>query len=251
VLTEARMARNSREARGMLEASELAPGLVAQIVPAPMSLDLDAAAIRLVNDGRLGAIREVSIAHTFGAYADENAPHTWRIDSALSGHNTLMVGIYYEMARRWVDADPVKVLAHGAVFTGQRTRADGSLASVEIPESITIVGDYLEGGRFIGHFSGVEAGFGRDEIRINGSRGCIRGDIAANELFFTAAGGAEVRVDIPAAERRGWRVEEDFVNSIRTGEPVRLTNFEDGVRYMRFTDAIYRSQEQGGVWTEV
>jgi predicted dehydrogenase len=36
-------------------------------------------------------------------------------------------------------------------------------------------------------------------------------------------------------------VEEDFVASIRTGAPVRLTSFPDGVRYMRFVDAAWRS----------
>jgi predicted dehydrogenase len=58
-------------------------------------------------------------------------------------------------------------------------------------------------------------------------------------------------VEIPDSERRGWRVEADFVDSVRTGSPVRLTTFDDGIRYMRFTDAIYRSQEQGGAWIEL
>ena len=251
VLTEARMARNLEEAQAMLEASKRASGLVSQIVPAPMSFDLDAAAIRLVAEGRIGAIREVSITHTFGAYADDQVPHTWRVDSDISGRNTLMVGIYYEMVRRWVGVDPLKVLAHGSVFTKERKRADGSTAPVRIPESVTITGEYAGGGRFVGHFSGVESGTGRNELRINGSRGSIRGDLAANQLFHTPVGGAESLVEISDSERRGWRVEEDFVDSVRTGSPVRLTAFDDGIRYMRFTDAIYRSQEQGGVWIDL
>jgi predicted dehydrogenase len=36
-------------------------------------------------------------------------------------------------------------------------------------------------------------------------------------------------------------VEEDFVNSITTGAPVRLTSFEDGVRYMAVVDRAYEA----------
>jgi predicted dehydrogenase len=38
-----------------------------------------------------------------------------------------------------------------------------------------------------------------------------------------------------------WNVERDFIDSIREGKPVALTSFEDGVRYMRFTEAVWRS----------
>ena len=56
---------------------------------------------------------------------------------------------------------------------------------------------------------------------------------------------------IPDSARRGWCVERDFVNGIRTGAPVKLTNFEDGHNYMRFTEAVYRSQESDGTWIDV
>jgi len=44
---------------------------------------------------------------------------------------------------------------------------------------------------------------------------------------------------------RGWRVESDFVDSVRSGAPVRLTNFEDGLRYMAFMDAAWKSWQMG------
>ena len=43
---------------------------------------------------------------------------------------------------------------------------------------------------------------------------------------------------------RGWLVEQDFVASVRDGAPVELTNFRDGVRYMRFIDAVWDSWSQ-------
>ncbi len=42
-----------------------------------------------------------------------------------------------------------------------------------------------------------------------------------------------------------WRVEADFIDSIRLGAPVTLTNFEDGLLYMRVTEAVTRSRLEG------
>ena len=52
-------------------------------------------------------------------------------------------------------------------------------------------------------------------------------------------------ITIPAERRIGWRVEEEFVNAIRGREKVSHTTFEDGVRYMEFTDAVSRSAASG------
>ena len=38
---------------------------------------------------------------------------------------------------------------------------------------------------------------------------------------------------------------QDFVDSIREGAPVTLTNFEDGLHYMRIIDATRRSRLEG------
>ena len=59
-------------------------------------------------------------------------------------------------------------------------------------------------------------------------------------------GDGELReISIPAEHRIGWRVEEEFVNAIRGRERVAHTTFEDGVRYMEFTDAVARSAASG------
>ncbi|HEX5056555.1 MAG TPA: Gfo/Idh/MocA family oxidoreductase [Gammaproteobacteria bacterium] len=251
VLTEARMARNAVEAKQMAFAAKAASKLVAQVVPAPMSLDLDSTAIEAIANGWIGKLREVCVTHTNGGYADSKTAFGWRQDFNLSGYNTLTVGIYYEIVRRWLGMDPKRVFALGTVFTRERRDADGSSKSIRIPESMTILGRYVDDGRFIGHFSGVEAGTGRNEIRINGSAGCLRADLAKGKLWYTPVGGTEDVMVIPASARRGWRVEQDFVDSIRTGAPVKLTSFEDGLNYMRFTEAVFRSQESGGMWVDV
>ena len=43
------------------------------------------------------------------------------------------------------------------------------------------------------------------------------------------------------ADYQDWQVEADFVNSIRTGAPVLLTDFATGVRTMRFTDDVWQA----------
>ena len=48
-----------------------------------------------------------------------------------------------------------------------------------------------------------------------------------------------------AGTDRGWLVEQDFVASVREGAPVELTSFRDGVRYMRFIEAVWDSWHQG------
>jgi hypothetical protein len=52
-------------------------------------------------------------------------------------------------------------------------------------------------------------------------------------------------IAIPEETARGWRVEAEFVEAIRTGSPVRFTDFGTGVAYMEFTEAVARSAESG------
>ncbi len=243
VLTEARMAMNLDEASAMLDAARRHPDRVAQVVPAPMSLDFDATILELLDAGAIGDLREVCVVQTGGQSADSSAPITWRQDVDLSGHNVLTMGIYHEMVQRWLRREPEWVLADGAVFTPVRKTPDGTEEkSVHIPESLSILGAWPGGVRLVYHFSGVEPGRPRNEIRLNGSRGALRLDLGESVLH-RADLEQENPVEVPAEKRRGWRVEEDFIRSVREGVPVHLTSFEDGVKYMRFTDNVHRSLE--------
>jgi predicted dehydrogenase len=249
VLTEARMARNLAEAELMLAEAKLHPKLVAQIVPAPMSLPFDATIIELLSSGKLGILREVGMTCTNGAVADPSSPLTWRQDFSLSGKNTMVLGIYYEMVLRWLQREPVSLVADAAVFTPERKDADGVPQPVQIPESLGVFATYDDGCRLTGHFSGVETCAPRNEIRLNGSKGSLRLDLAKGELWTAQNGvaGSERLVEIDPAKRGAWRVEADFVESIREGKPVRLTDFETGVNYMRFTEAVWESWSNGSV----
>jgi len=252
VLTEARMARNVREAQAMLAATRRNPRCVAQIVPSPFTLDYDETVRGLLRDGSLGRLREIDMVHANGLYADADAPLTWRQDFQLSGENMLTLGIYFEALQRWVEGDPLTLRADGTVFTRQRLKADGTPDEVKIPETLSIAAVYADGLRLHARFSGVESGRGRNEFIINGSEGTLRIDVGQGRLFLARKGlREEEEIPVPPERRRGWRVEADFVNSIRTGTPVRLTSFEDGLRYMRFTEAAWQSIQAEGDLTRV
>ena len=96
-----------------------------------------------------------------------------------------------------------------------------------------------------GHFrlSAISGACADDGFRLHGSAGNLL--IADDRLWRAERGGDFQPVEIPVERRGGWRVEEEFVGAIRGREPVRLTTFADGVRYMRFNDAVWRSLEDG------
>ncbi len=241
VLCEARMACDLGEARRMLAASRAHPELVAQLVPAPFSLDFDSTIREMIASGQLGQLLEVRVVHTGGQLADPDAPMSWRQDIALSGKNVLTMGIMHETVQRWVGDDPEWLLADGAIFRDCRAYADDpQLLKVEVPDSLSVLGRFgRSGARMVYHFSGVESGKPRMEFRLNGSKGALRFDAIQKQLFFAPAGKVEERKITLSRERSvGWRVEADFVCSIREGAPVVLTSFDQGVRYMAFTEMV-------------
>jgi len=244
VLCEARMAMDLEEAKAMCAASQAHPELVAQIVPAPFSLDFDATIRQTLRSGKLGDLLDVRGVHTAGQAASPAAPMSWRQDVELSGKNILSMGILHETVRRWVEDDPSWLLADGAVFQKFRTYPGAAEPTeVKIPDSLSILGRFAKSGaRMVYHFSGVESGKPRMEFRLNGSKGALRFDAFHTSLLFAKAGETEEKkITLSRAESRGWQVEADFVRSIREGAPVKLTSFEEGLRYMTFTEMVARS----------
>lgn len=246
VLCEARMASNVEQAEAMMAAHRKAPEVVAQLVPAPFSLDFDARVQDLLAN-RLGHLREVCVTHTSAVNARHDTPLTWRQDAALSGHNVLTMGIYHEIVLRWIGKNPEWVIADAEIFTPKRTPEGGDEPKdVRVPETVSVLGRFPDGGRLVYHFSGLESGKPRNEIRLNGEKASLRIDFGENQLFLSEPGSeVEEAVTVPDSEKRGWRVEEDFLASIREGKPVELTTFEQGLQYMKFTDAVHQSASAG------
>src|SRR6185436_10206824 len=103
VMCEARMAMNATEGRRMLEASRKAPQLIAQLVPAPHTLEVDRTLKQLIAEGYAGTLHAVEVQGTQQArFAEQGDSLHWRQNIALSGNNILNMGIWYEAMMRWL-----------------------------------------------------------------------------------------------------------------------------------------------------
>jgi predicted dehydrogenase len=245
VLCEARMAMNAGEGWRMLEASRKAPHLIAQLVPAPHTLEVDATIQTLLGEGFVGEVLAVELQASGGRFVEPDAPLTWRQDIGLSGHNILNMGIWYEAMMRWL-GPAQRVTAMTKVAVPHRKDATGAPHDVRVPDHVDILAQFRGGA--VGHlrFSSVTGLALASEAWIFGSEGTLRLEADTLRLTGGRRGESALReIPVPPKTRIGWRVEEEFVNAIRGREKVARTSFEDGVRYMEFTDAVTRSASTG------
>lgn len=244
VMCEARMAMNAKEAHQMRAAARTKPHLVAQIVPSPFTLRVDKTLKRLLVEGYLGELLAVEV-RAGGTFLDKTAPLHWRNDFDLSGYNIMTMGIWYEALLRWV-GEATRVTAMGKTYVKLRKNDQGALKPVRIPEHIDVTADLACGAQLHLQVSSVAGLTGAPEAYLFGSEGTLR--FTDNKLFGGKKGEkALAEIAIPAAEAGAWRVEEEFINAIRGQEEITHTNFEDGVKYMEFTEAVTRSMQDGCV----
>ena len=229
----------------MLEASRRAPHLIAQLVPAPHTLWVDATLQSLIADGYLGDVLAVDVRATQGKFVDRETPLHWRQDQSLSGFNILNMGIWYEAMMRWV-GPAARVSAMTSVAVPKRRDGSGVTRQVTVPDHVDILVDLERGG--IGHlrFSAVTALAPASEVWLFGTEGTLRVEADALKLWGGRRGNTALsEIPITAERRGGWRVEEEFVNAVRGKERITRTAFDDGVRYMEFTEAVARSAARG------
>lgn len=253
VLTEARMSADAAEAHRMLAAASQHPELVTQIVPSPYGLKGHRVMMELLEAGYLGEVREVFLHGLTAHLADPAAPLSWRQDAALSGFNMLNLGILHETLLRWVPP-PVRVLAQVHAFIPSRIDpASGVRRPVGTPDSVQVLAVLANGARAVYQLSGVTPyGHGLG-VWLHGSAGVLRYDLvndrirgASQQAGQMAAHQADLpEIPIPADKALNWQVEEDFVRAIRQGPRPELTDFDTGVAYMEFTEAVARSAQRG------
>lgn len=244
VLVEARMADSLAAAEAMQAAAKSHLGLVTQIVPSPFTLEADALIQQVVASGRLAKIQEIHSHWSNDATLNPDAPLHWRMDERVSGINTMALGICYEPLLRWIPGDPQVTNAIGDVVTPTRRAEDGSEKAIVIPERLEVEAKW-DGAKLVMHQSSISPEPPRASYRISGTEGALDFDVLARRLEVTVAGGATERIEIPTKPDGGWAVEADFVGSIREGAAVQLTDFESGLRYMRFTHEVaIRSRPQ-------
>jgi predicted dehydrogenase len=245
VLCQARMAMNVAEARLMLEAARAARGRVAMLVPGPMALAAEPYIKHLLAEGYLGRPYLVRVQALGSAYADPAAPLHWRQTREISGVNTLTVGIYAEIVQRLL-GDTVSLIASGTVSVPERVDpSSGMRRAVEYPDSLTIVAHMASGAQAVYAFSEVVRHPPSQRIEIYGSDGSLAWDVNEGQLYGARANEPGWQpLPIPEDMRGGWQVEAIFVAAIREGKPAWPT-FEDGLKYMTFTEAAIQSGVSG------
>ena len=245
VLTEARMAMNAAEARLMLEASRGNPLLVTQVVPSPYTLKIDRTVQKLLSEGFVGELQALDVRANAPGFLDRESPLHWRHDRDLSGFNILGMGIWYEAVMRWVgEARTVRAMTR--VSVKQRKNSSGVMKTASVPDHVDILAEMAVGAQARFQFSAITGLAPGPEVWLFGSEGTLRYDASSEKLSGARRGETAMHeIPIPAELSIGWRVEEEFINAIRGVEKVKFTTFEDGLKYMQFTEAVTRSAASG------
>ncbi|MBH74714.1 MAG: hypothetical protein CL896_02840 [Dehalococcoidia bacterium] len=242
VLTEARMAMNATEASAMLEASLLDPDLITQIVPAPHTLSVDKTIKELIAEGYLGDILSVDLLVQDGFIDFESELH-WRNNRDLSGFNMMQMGIWYEAMMRWL-GPASGVTAVTSTNVKSRNNENGDRQIITIPDHAEIICEMASGPIVHMRFSQVTGLAPADSVWFFGTEGTLKLDASNMALYGGKRGDQNLSEIQIAPEKKGdWRVEEEFISAIRGQEQITHTSFEDGLRYMEFTEAVARSAQ--------
>ena len=236
VLCEARMASNLDEATSMYSAQQQCPELVSQLVPAPFTLRHDKQITDLIATGRIGKLLSIDVIAQTPVAVD--APMSFRNETALSGINTMTLGIWYEALMRWVGTAS-HVVALSQLHTAHRKEGD-TLKPVTIPDHLEVLGELTSGAALHMRVSAASK-CAQNQVTLVGTEGTLC--LNDGKLALSSDGQQWETI-----EPRGndWRVEQDFIESIREGKPVVRTSFVDGLRYMAFTEAVMSSAAEGG-----
>ncbi|HYI58471.1 MAG TPA: Gfo/Idh/MocA family oxidoreductase [Microlunatus sp.] len=243
---------------------------------------------RLIEQGRLGTIRQVRGQYLQDWLHDENAPMTWRLDKSKSGSGALGdIGAHLVDTTQWLTGQSitgVSALLETFVKTrpvaGERSglggtgSADAPRADVTVDDAAVFSARFADGA--IGAYEASRFALGRKNafrVEVNGTEGSLAFDFESNnELQFFD--GTE-----PAAEQ-GFRrilVTEpdhpyvaawwppghglgyehsfthqvvDLVTDIAEGRQP-TPSFDDGLQVQRVLAAVETSAENSSAWTPV
>lgn len=245
VFCQARMALDSRQAREMHEAAERS-GLKTMLCPSPYGIKGHKTMKRLIADGSIGEVYSIVVRSMTDVYSDPDNPVHWRQIGAISGYNTLSLGIVVETLHRWFGY-AAAVAAIDKLFIGERPSVGGhGRGQVDRPDVVTIGAEMESGAIASLHFSGVSRHAGPSMIEAYGSCGSLRYNLDADEIECASAGGRGMQpVQIRPEDEGRWRVEEEFIDLVREDRPVAFTTFAEGVKYMEFTEAVFLSASGG------
>src|SRR5207247_9892438 len=164
-----------------------APHLVAQLVPAPHTLEVDATLQALLAEGYAGEVLAVELQAAQGRFLDRDEPLHWRHDASLSGHNILNMGIWYEAMMRWL-GPARRVMAMTKIAVSRRRDGDGTWHDVKVPDHVDILATLKRDAVAHLRFSAVTGLAPAPGVWIFGSEGTLRLEADAKRLSGAKAG---------------------------------------------------------------
>lgn len=234
VFCQARMAMNLEEALEMQAAARKRPHLVTALCPPPQGMRGDLLMRKLLAEKAVGRPHQVRLQSFSPNYLNASAPAHWRQRSELSGLNVLTLGIYAEVLQRWLG--PIRaVTARSKTVFKLREHYE-----VRIPDLVTVLAEFENGAEGVLEFSGVSAFAPADRLEIYGDKGTLHYDFSADTVTLGRVGErASSPVELPPELERRWTVEKDFIAAVKSpSAPRPRPNFDDGVAYMRVTQAV-------------
>lgn len=243
VFCQARLAMDAADAQAMVDAAAKSDRTV-MICPPPHYMEGDRLVRRLIAEGFLENLRSMLVRSYNNTFADPAKPLHWREIGSLSGVNTMDVGMMSEVTTRWV-GPASRVMAFARTTYETRPAEGGRRGKVDRPDTLSAICELRRGG--VGTFmvSTVVHHGNPNYIELYGSEGTIKYTMGADHIMAGKADGALERVDISPDEWRHWTVERDFVEAVRGGNRTPEPTFEDGLAYMKFTEAVFESADSG------
>jgi predicted dehydrogenase len=172
--------------------------------------------------------------------------YDWRDDREVVGVNAMTLGLWAEVLGRWV-GPATRVAAIGKTHRRQRRTPTGEWVDTVVPDSLAVAAELECGATASYHFSsGSPFGPGHT-IEIHGNRGVLVYLLSKDEIRGATVGDDELRmIPIPREEERSHDTDAAFVRAIQEGTPV-SPDFEEGLRYMEFCEAVALSLKTGAI----
>lgn len=285
VLCEKPLANSVEEAERMAAAARAAAerGVFAMVGFSYRRVPAVALAKRLVEEGRLGTIRQVRAAYLQDWLADAAAPMTWRLDKSLAGSGALGdVGAHaIDLAQHLTGDTLASVSGILQTFVTERPKLAEArgLTGVASDETGTVTVD--DAAFFTGRFTGGAVGAFEATRMATGRKNALRievfgtdGALAFDFEDMNALGLYETRDGDTAGFRRILATEPthpwvgswwppghglgyehafshqvvDIVTDIAGGRQPH-PSFDEGLQVQRVLDAVERSAGDGSAWT--
>jgi predicted dehydrogenase len=273
VLCEKPLAMNKEEAAAMLKRAEKArlihmTSFNFRFIPAFYRMK------ELMQEGYVGSrVLHVEASWFTERRADPSLPFGWRDQKEVVGFGAMGdVGVHLVDLVRWLAGDFKRVCGQQAIFSKERSLADGSgKREVTVEDCALFIGELTGGGLVSFTANAAARGSAYQEIRILGNDGMLRAavDRAKSDWMIGELWGAQGNSDtqlLPIPERltenlhlsesRRTAREAIFANltrllahGIRTGEQP-TPSFRDGLEAQKVLDAVEKSA-QAGSWMAV